>query len=109
MPAVRILEAAASEAAGAATWYESQRAGLGADFREDFSVAIEVLEEGIVPGSRWPGPLGDRGVRRILLRRFPFSVVFTASAGATVILAVAHHRRRPEYWRSRLSRTGPAE
>lgn len=46
MPAVRILEAAAAEAAGAATWYESQRAGLGADFREDFRGALDTLREG---------------------------------------------------------------
>ncbi|TMJ56775.1 MAG: hypothetical protein E6G85_00505 [Alphaproteobacteria bacterium] len=80
MPAVRILEAAAAEATGAAAWYESQRAGLGADFREE----------------------------RILLKRFPFSVVFVDTGGAKVVLAVAHHRRRPAYWRGRVSRTGLA-
>jgi hypothetical protein len=108
MPGVRILEAAAAEAAGAAAWYESQRAGLGADFREDFRAGLAVLQEGVVPGSPWPGHLGERGVKRILLKRFPFSLVFVASAGSKVVLAVAHHRRRPAYWRGRLARTGPA-
>jgi hypothetical protein len=108
MPAVRILEAAAAEAAGAAAWYESQRVGLGADFREDFKAALDTLEEGVVPGSPWPGRLGERGVKRILLKRFPFSVVFVASSGGKVVLAVAHHRRRPAYWRGRVSRTGLA-
>src|SRR5580658_4176501 len=102
MPAVRILEAAAAEAAEAAAWYESQRAGLGRDFREDFRLGLDVLREGRVPGSPWPGRLGDRGVKRILLKRFPFSLVFVAAAGGVVVLAVAHHRRRPAYWRSRL-------
>src|ERR671925_743969 len=102
MPAVRVLEAAAAEAAGAAAWYESQRAGLGADFRQDFKSALDVLEEGLVPGSPWPGRLGERGVKRILLRRFPSSVVFVVREGVSVVLAVAHHRRRPAYWRSRL-------
>jgi len=108
MSAVRILEAAAAEAAGAAAWYESQRVGLGADFREDFKAALGTLEEGVVPGSPWPGRLGERGVKRILLKRFPFSVVFVASSGGKVVLAVAHHRRRPAYWRGRVSRTVPA-
>jgi toxin ParE1/3/4 len=108
MPAVRILEAAAAEAAGAAAWYESQRSGLGTDFREDFKAALDTLEEGVVPGSPWPGRLGERGVKRILLKRFPFSVVFVASSGGKVVLAVAHHRRRPAYWRGRVSRTGLA-
>jgi toxin ParE1/3/4 len=114
MPAVRILEAAAAaaaeaaEAAGAAAWYESQRSGLGTDFREDFKAALDALREGVVPGSPWPGRLGDRGVKRILLKRFPFSLVFVASAGSKLVLAVAHHRRRPAYWHGRLARTGPA-
>jgi len=43
MSGVRLLEAAAAEAAGAATWYESQRADLGADFREDFKAALDTL------------------------------------------------------------------
>lgn len=102
MPAVRILEAAAAEAAGAATWYESQRAGLGADFREDFKAALDNLQEGVLPGSPWPGHLGERGVKRLLLKRFPFSVVFVDTGSGKVILAVAHHRRRPAYWRGRL-------
>jgi toxin ParE1/3/4 len=54
MPAVRILEAAAAEATAAAAWYESQRAGLGADFREDFKATLDTLREGVVPGSPWP-------------------------------------------------------
>jgi len=108
MSGVRILEAAAAEAAGAATWYEAQRAGLGADFREDFKAALDNLQEGVLPGSLWPGRLGERGVKRILLKRFPFSVVFVDTGSGKVVLAVAHHRRRPAYWRGRLPRTGPA-
>jgi toxin ParE1/3/4 len=108
MSGVRILEAAAAEAAGAATWYESQRAGLGADFRADFKAALDSLQEGVLPGSPWPGRLGERGVKRILLKRFPFSVVFVDTGSGKVVLAVAHHRRRPAYWRGRLARTGPA-
>jgi toxin ParE1/3/4 len=108
MPGVRILEAAAAEAAGAAAWYESQRTGLGSDFREDFREALDTLREGVVPGSPWPGRLGERGVKRILLKRFPFSVVFVVGSGGKVVLAVAHHRRRPAYWRGRVSRTGTA-
>jgi toxin ParE1/3/4 len=80
MSAVRILEAAAAEAAGAAAWYESQRAGLGADFREDFRAGLGTLQEGVVPGSPCPGHLGERGVKRILLKWFPFSVGLSTPA-----------------------------
>ena len=65
-------------------------------------------EKGVVPGSPWPGRLGERGVKRILLKRFPLSVVFVDTGSGKVVLAVAHHRRRPAYWRGRVSRTGLA-
>ena len=42
------------------------------------------------------------GVRRIILRRFPYAVLFRGSAGVEVI-AVAHHRRRPGYWMRRIA------
>lgn len=103
MPAIRVLEAAAAEAVEAAAWYEARRGGLGSEFRSEFKVALEKLREGILPGSPWPGRLGDRGVRRILMKRFPFSVVFVTMGQEAVVLALAHHRRRPGYWRQRLS------
>lgn len=106
MRSVRVLEAAAAEAAEAAAWYEDQRPGLGSEFRSEFRAAIDRLHEGVVPGKQWRGPLGERGVRRLLMRRFPFSVVFvTAGAEDAVVLAIAHQRRRPNYWRDRLGKT----
>jgi hypothetical protein len=42
-----------------------------------------------------------RHARRILLDRFPYSVIYRASADEILIIAVAHLRRRPGYWRHR--------
>jgi toxin ParE1/3/4 len=103
MRSVRVLEAAAAEAEAAAKWYEDQRAGLGGEFREAFKQALDVLHEGLVPGTPWPGHLGERGVKRIRIKRFPFHVVFVApDAASEVLVAVAHQRRRPGYWRDRV-------
>ena len=46
-------------------------------------------------------PRHDLGTRRIVLRRFPFVIVRKAVAGVEII-AIAHGRRRPGYWRERL-------
>lgn len=105
MRSVRVLEAAAIEAAEAAAWYETRRRGLGGDFRSEFKVALDQLCEGPLPGSPWPSRLSDRGIRRVLMKRFPFSVVFVTMREEAVVLAVAHHRRRPGYWRQRLGTT----
>jgi hypothetical protein len=58
MWSVRVLEAAAAEAAEAAAWYEDQRRGPGGEFRSEFKVAVDRLREGVVAGTSWPGPLG---------------------------------------------------
>jgi tRNA(Ile)-lysidine synthase TilS/MesJ len=41
-------------------------------------------------------------VKRWLCERFPYAVIYRiASDGSIRVLAVAHHRRRPGYWRAR--------
>lgn len=47
-------------------------------------------------------PAYDFGTRRMVLRRFPFFVVFRSRAVGIEIIAIAHGRRRPGYWRERL-------
>ena len=103
MRSVRVLEAAATEAAEAAGWYEAQRSGLGAGLRSEFKLALDRLREGILSGRPWPGPLGERGVKRLLMIRFPFSIVFVVTGNSVVVLAFAHHRKKPNYWSGRLT------
>ena len=57
---------------------------------------------GSCPRRHGPGRLGERGVKRLLMGRFPFSVVFVVTGEHVVVLALAHHRRKPNYWRDRL-------
>ena len=78
-------------------YYETQRPGLGASYLAEFESVLELVCEA---PTRYPIELGP-DVRRVLLRRFPFTVLFRESDGAVQVLAVAHHRRRPWYWLSR--------
>jgi hypothetical protein len=102
MRRVRIHEAAAEEAAEAAAWYENERPGLGTDFQRAVEAALDLLEEEIVPLVSVAGAAGTRGIKRLLLRRFPYAVIVRESAAEIVIVAFAHTSRRPGYWRSRL-------
>lgn len=101
MRRVRIHEAAAEEAAEAAAWYEKERPGLGADFQRAVDAALDLLEEDIVPLVSLPGVAGARGVKRMLLRRFPYAIVVRQRDAEAVIIAFAHTSRRPGYWRGR--------
>ena len=47
------------------------------------------------------GPLWRRGKRRYVMRHFPYALIYVVSGEEIRILAVAHHGRRPGYWRSR--------
>ena len=51
----------------------------------------------------WPGVRDRVGVHRFLLARFPFAVGYIVQADGIVVLAIAHVRRRPGYWFSRLT------
>ena len=48
----------------------------------------------------WPSYI--LGTRRFLLHRFPYTVVYRRDEDVVRVIAVAHQRRRPAYWRSRL-------
>lgn len=101
MRMVRIHQAAALEAVEAAAWYELQRPGLGEEFDGAVQAALDLLEGEAFPLMPMSGAAGYRAVMRLVLRRFPYDIVVVDHHDETVVLAVAHHSRRPGYWRDR--------
>src|SRR5262249_28102634 len=97
----RILAEAEEEAQEAAGWYEKQLAGLGFDFLDALAVALQAIEDYPRRHARVPGRFGKREVRRVLLQRFPDKVIYEVRPQEVLVLAVAHARRRPTYWRRR--------
>lgn len=47
----------------------------------------------------------EAGTRRYVLPTFPYNIIYRLIPAGVEIVAVAHHKRRPRYWRSRLART----
>ncbi|MEK6282758.1 MAG: type II toxin-antitoxin system RelE/ParE family toxin [Acidobacteriota bacterium] len=82
----------------AAEFYR-ERAGnsLSQSLLAEFEQSVNVLLQHPGLGSPWRGG----GRRRYLMKRFPYSLVYTVSREEIRILAVAHHNRRPGYWRER--------
>ena len=85
-----------AELEGAALFYESRLSGLGktcaAEVEQKISRVREFPESGTTVGSRRS---------RVLIARFPYSIVYRQDPDAIVIVAIAHQRRRPGYWRRR--------
>lgn len=102
MRPLRIHAEAAEEAAEAAAWYEKERSGLGVEFERAIDAALDLLEQEVVPLTLLPGIAGARGVKRLILRRFPYSLIIVERDAEVFVIAFAHHARRPGYWRSRL-------
>lgn len=94
---VRIHPAALEEVEAAIEWY-GQRSGRAAEmFLDDLDGAIERIGK-----NPEQFPLHEFGTRRITLRRFPYLVIFREARAGLEIIAVAHGRRRPRYWRDRV-------
>lgn len=104
MREVLVLREAADEAEAAAIHYENEAPGLGQQFQQAFHDSLLLLAEDVVPLTAISATLTSKHVRRLVMRRFPFSlVVRQASNDLFEVVAVAHHSRRPHYWLNRLS------
>ncbi|MFY0663928.1 MAG: type II toxin-antitoxin system RelE/ParE family toxin [Natronospirillum sp.] len=101
MRTVRILEEASQEAIEAAAWYEYEQPGLGADFFAALEEAIDVIEESFIPLSPLLNEAGNTGAKRLILQRFPYDIVAIELPEEVIVVAVAHHSRKPGYWRKR--------
>ena len=87
---------AEAEMVAAAKFYEARSAGLGIDFIAEVERATRALVIHSRIGHRF-----SRRLRRILVQRFPYGLLYRVETERIVVVAVAHARRRPGYWRHR--------
>ena len=99
---VVIEPAAERELRGARDWYDEQREGLGSLFVDCVDEAIGRISALPSASTAVPGVPHELGVRRVLVKKFPFTVVFIEHADFISVVAVAHSRRKPGYWLSRI-------
>ncbi len=87
---------ASEEITEAAAWYEVRSAGLSAEF-------LHALDAAVASAERNPllHPIVHGRLRRVLLRRFPYSLIYSCSDAEIVFVACAHWRQSPRRWRSR--------
>jgi plasmid stabilization system protein ParE len=91
-----IHEDADRELNDAADYYDSESPGLG-------TVFLDQLEDGyqrILENPHVAGEI-DPDIRKLVLAKFPYNLIYEIGGDVVLILAVAHQRRRPHYWRDR--------
>ncbi len=89
---------AEAELAEAATFYERRVPGLGGRFRDEFESCIARILE---TPNRWRILEGD--IRLLAMKLFPYSVLYRVEGEVLRVLVLKHHRRHPDYWKSRLA------
>jgi plasmid stabilization system protein ParE len=77
-------------------YYENCEAGLGYDFSIEVHTAIQNM---VNYPTAWP--VVEEDVRRCLVNRFPYGIIYNIEGGEILILAVMHLRRHPDYWKNR--------
>ena len=96
MTRVRLLREAEEELRAAAKFYEAERQGLGRALIHEVRRALRFIAK---------QPLATRvargEVRVRTIARFPYRIHYRANPEEILVVAVAHRRRRPGFWRAR--------
>lgn len=98
MKIIRFVDEARAEFLYEVGYYESIEIGLGDKFIGSLRKASERALKFPLSGS--PAPARTR---KVIINRFPISLVYRPIADGIVIFAVAHHSRKPNYWINRIS------
>jgi plasmid stabilization system protein ParE len=85
-----------AEFAEIVAFYDAESPGLG----DEFAAAVEVAVGFVSTQPEAGRPLRGK-LRRWLVRRFPYALIYREEAERVYILAIAHFRRRPRYWQHR--------
>ena len=89
---------AQAELDAAVAWYESQSPGLGLDLQAEVEAAVRMIQQQPQLHSLYK----NTRCRKRILQRFPYNLFYIELADAIWIVAVAHHKRKPDYWTGRI-------
>ncbi len=92
-----ITQEAEEDLADAKVWYERRRAGLGARFVLCVEAALDHIRRA-PEASTEVAP----GVRRVVVRNFPYGVFYRIDPDQIAVIAVYHSKRDPRVWQSRV-------
>ena len=85
-------------------WYDEREADVGARFEVAVREAVEAAVDSPESWAMWPDWDREPVVRSKGVTGFPYRVVCFVASDQLIVVAVAHAKRRPGYWRERLSR-----
>lgn len=93
-----LVASARAELEEAFDFYQGRQPGLGDELTADYELAVTEILRNPSIGRRLAG-----GVRRWSFHQFPYALIYQIRPDFILIVAVAHFRRKPGYWRKRLA------
>lgn len=97
MMKIEILEIARLEFEEAKEFYEIEQSGLGARFEDEIRNSLLRIQQ--YPQA-WQSE--RREIRRYILHKFPYKILYSIQDDKIVVLAFAHLHRKPDYWIDRI-------
>ena len=94
---IRFLNLADHEVDDAVVWYNEQVNGLGREFLDELDRSVRLVKSFPEASTEI-----EPGIRRCLMARFPYSLIYGIDQQTIVVVAVAHLHREPRYWADRL-------
>ena len=93
---IRYFQSARREMLRDARWYRDRRQGLDDEFLVEIEAVIRLIKTFPEAGS-----IVETVYRRLIVKRFPYNIIYRVTATEIVIVAVAHQKKRPDYWHRR--------
>ena len=78
-------------------YYEMEVIGLGKRFKQEVKRAINIIKKMPEIGSQESG-----NIRRYILHKFPYKVLYSIEKDHIYVIAIAHLHREPMYWINRI-------
>ena len=94
---IRFLTLADREVYDAVAWYDQQGSNVSRGFLDDLDRAVRLAKTYPLLATQI-----EPEIRRRLLVRYPYSLIYGIHDDTLVIIAVAHQQREPRYWAERL-------
>ena len=96
-PQIEILKIARLEYDEARAFYEIEQPGIGVKFEEEIKYSLLRIQQ--YPQA-WS--LEREEIRRYILHRFPYKILYSIQGDKIVVLAFAPLHRKPDYWIDRV-------
>ena len=90
---IEIIEIARREYDEAKEFYEIEQPGLGTQFEEQIRYSLLRIQQ---HPQAWPPERKE--IRRYIVHKFPYKILYSIQNDAIVVLAFAHLHRQPDYW-----------